>query len=94
MPGVRQAIAKNVMGTLGTPRTPMLLGVGNSDGIGDGLMISGDVAALASGYCRRGVATTFTEYRGMSHTEALLPFTAEAVGYLGQRFAGQPARGC
>lgn len=94
VPGVRQAIAKNVMGTLGTPRTPMLLGVGNSDGIGDGLMISGDVAALASGYCRRGVATTFTEYRGMSHTEALLPFTAEAVGYLGQRFAGQPARGC
>ncbi|MFE0748484.1 lipase family protein [Gordonia sp. NPDC058843] len=94
VPGVRQAIAQNVMGTLGTPRSPMMLGVGNVDGTGDGVMIAGDVARLAGSFCNRGVPTTFTEYRGSTHTQAFIPWSAEALGFLDRRFSGQPAGGC
>ncbi|MBD0863011.1 lipase [Gordonia sp. zg691] len=94
VPGVRQAISQNVMGTLGTPRAPVMLGVGNSDGTGDGVMITGDVARLAKSFCRRGVPTTFTEYRGQNHTAAFIPWSVEALGFLSRRFAGQPTGGC
>ncbi|WP_439031111.1 lipase family protein [Gordonia terrae] len=94
VPGVRQAISQNVMGTLGTPRTPMMLGVGNSDGTGDGVMLTADVARLAGSYCARGVPTTFSEYRGSNHTRAFIPWSAEALGFLDRRFDGQPAQGC
>lgn len=94
VPGVRQAISQNVMGTLGTPRSPMMLGVGNVDGTGDGVMIAADVARLAGSFCNRGVPTTFTEYRGSNHTRAFIPWSAEALGFLNSRFSGQPAGGC
>ncbi|MEO9329248.1 lipase family protein [Gordonia aurantiaca] len=94
IPGVRQAISKNIMGTLGTPRVPVMLGVGNSDGTGDGIMVTADVAGLAANYCRRGVPTTYREYRGQSHTAAFIPFSVDAAGFLERRFAGIPAGGC
>ena len=54
-----------IMGTSGgTPGEPLLLGVGDSDGTGDGIMIDGDVEALAHEYCQRGVPVTFTVYPG------------------------------
>ncbi|MCK8613515.1 lipase family protein [Gordonia sp. C13] len=94
VPGARRALSKNVMGTLGTPRSPMMLGVGNSDGVGDGVMITADVARLAGSFCRRGVPTTFTEYRGLSHTAAFIPWSVEALAFLDNRFAGRPTGGC
>ncbi|SDU71387.1 lipase family protein [Gordonia westfalica] len=89
VPGVRQAISRNVMGTLGTPRVPMMLGVGNSDGIGDGVMVAADVAGLARSYRSRGVPTTFTEYRGQTHTAAFIPWSIEALAFVNDRFAGR-----
>jgi len=94
VPGVRQAISQNVMGTLGTPGSPMMLGVGNADGTGDGVMIAADVARLAGSFCDRGVPTTFSEYRGSTHTQAFIPWSAEALGFLDRRFSGRPADGC
>ncbi|MEP9394476.1 lipase family protein [Gordonia sp. VNQ95] len=94
VPGMRAAVRQNVMGSMGTPRSPMFLGIGKSDNTGDGIMITGDVAALAADYCRRGVATTFRTYPGRSHTEAIVPWSADAVTFLAARFAGQTVNGC
>lgn len=94
VPGMRDAVRQNVMGSEGTPRAPMFLGIGKSDNTGDGIMITGDVAALASQYCRRGVPTTFRVYPGRSHTEAIAPWSADAVAFLASRFAGQRVNGC
>lgn len=94
VPGMRAAAAQNVMGSVGTPRAPMFLGIGDSDGRGDGIMITGDVAALAAGYCRDGVPTTFRSYPGRSHTEAILPFSGDGMRFLADRFAGRQVNGC
>ncbi|MGV9710669.1 lipase family protein [Gordonia sp. NPDC003424] len=91
---VRAAIARNVMGTVGTPRIPMMLGVGHKDAIGDGVMITADVVGLARTYCRRGVPTTLHVYQGDSHGTAFLPFQRDAAPFLADRFAGRPAGGC
>ncbi|MGV9793764.1 lipase family protein [Gordonia sp. ABSL49_1] len=94
VPGMRAAAEQNIMGSRGTPRAPMFLGVGKSDATGDGIMITGDVRALASTYCRRGLPTTFQEYRGLKHSDALFPWSVDAQRFLNQRFAGAPAGGC
>jgi hypothetical protein len=60
-----------LMGTApGHPGMPLLFGVGNADGTGDGIMVAGDVEALAYEYCQQGVPVTFDEYSGLQHTEA------------------------
>lgn len=84
------------MGTSGgTPAEPLLLGVGDSDGTGDGIMIDGDVQALAHEYCQRGVSVTFTVYPGLPHSDAAVPFEAQALAFLEGRFNGDPApNGC
>ena len=90
VPSVSAAIADNVMGTGGTPRVPVLLAVGNADGKGDGVMVTRDVAGLARKYCNRGVAVTYAQYNGMSHSEAFMPFQADTARFLTERFAGAP----
>jgi hypothetical protein len=86
---------KLIMGTGGTPAEPVLLGVGNADGTGDGIMIAGDVEGLAHEYCQRGVPVTFDEYAGLQHTPAAVPFEADALTFLTDRFLGLPApNGC
>lgn len=94
VPGMRAAAATNVMGSVGIPRSPMMLGIGDSDGTGDGIMIVGDVAGLARQYCGRGLPTRFQVYRGLTHTDAFLPWSVDAQRFLGQRFAGQCTGGC
>lgn len=66
------------MGSDGVSRVPLLLAVGNSDGTGDGVMVARDVEALAHHYCQLGVPVQFTEYRGLSHTKAAVPFELTA----------------
>lgn len=79
----------------GAPNFPLLFGVGNADGKGDGIMIAGDVEALAHEYCQRGVPVTFDEYPGLEHTEAAVPFESAAFVFLASRFLGGAApNGC
>jgi hypothetical protein len=74
----------------GHPAEPVLLGVGNADGTGDGIMIAGDVEALAHEYCQQGVPVTFDEYSGLEHTEAAVPFETDAMTFLANLFLGLP----
>ena len=85
-----------IMGTSGnTPGEPLLFGVGDSDGTGDGIMIDGDVEALAHQYCDSGVPVTFDVYAGLPHADAAVPFEADALSFLEGRFLGLPApNGC
>jgi hypothetical protein len=84
-----------IMGRSGTPKGPLLMGVGNADGTGDGVMIANDVAALAHQYCRRGVNVTFNEYKGDDHTAAAPPFLLAAIPFLQSRLDGQAvSNGC
>ncbi|MGH3156056.1 MAG: lipase family protein [Streptosporangiaceae bacterium] len=85
-----------LMGTApGHPEEPLLLGVGNADGTGDGIMVAGDVEALAHEYCQQGVPVTFDEYSGLEHTEAAVPFEVDAMTFLTNLFAGgAPSNGC
>lgn len=95
VPSVSAAIADNVMGTAGTPRTPMLLAVGDVDGTGDGVMVTRDVAGLARQYCRAGLPVTYAQYNGKSHADAFFPFQADTARFLTERFAGhQSAAAC
>jgi len=81
-----------IMGTSGgTPGEPVLLGVGDSDGTGDGIMIAGDEEALAHEYCQRGVPVTFTVYPGLPHSDAAVPFEAQALAFLEGPFNGHAA---
>lgn len=86
--GIVRAINDNIMGTAGTPRVPMLLAVGDVDGTGDSVMITGDVEGLAHEYCERGVAVTYAQYDRLSHSDAFLPFQAQTAQFFTDRFAG------
>jgi hypothetical protein len=54
-------------------------------------MPAADERQLARGYCQRGVPVTYTEYPGLAHQEAALPWEASALAFLQARFAGLPA---
>jgi len=89
IPLFAKLINELVMGTAPThPAEPLLMAVGNQDGTGDGIMVAGDVEALAHQYCQEGVPVTFIEYGGLDHTEASIPFEASALAFLETRFAG------
>ena len=79
------------MGTAKThPRMPLLMGIGNVDGKGDGAMSAVDVKALARRYCRQGVPVDYQEYRGASHVTAGAFFDPQTGPFLQERFAGTP----
>jgi hypothetical protein len=91
-----------IMGTAGTPSTPLFIGQGalgelegtpgNKPGIGegDGVMIAGDVRTLARQYCEGGDKVLYNEY-ALGHITAAVPWIATAVPWLEARFAGIPA---
>ena len=86
---------RDIMSRTGTPRGPLLIGVGQSDGIGDGVMVTKDVQQLAYTYCHRGIPVVFHIYQGLSHTQACLPFSEQAQVFLEQRFENLPFQnGC
>ena len=91
VPALARMVREQTMGTApGHPDAPLLLGVGNSDGKGDGVMSAADVAALAREYCKQGVPVRFEEYRGASHESAGAFFEPETGPFLLERFAGVP----
>ncbi|MAU83136.1 MAG: lipase [Gordonia sp.] len=92
VPEVVRAVNDNIMGTAGTPRSPLFLAVGHSDAIGDTIMVTGDVAGLAHEYCTRGVDVTYAQYDGRTHGQAFPVFEAQALPYLTDRFNGVPTR--
>lgn len=95
MPAVVGAINDNIMGRTGTPRVPILLAVGDVDGTGDSVMVTADVEGLARDYCDRGVDVTYAQYTGQSHSEAFIPFQAQAAQFLTERFMrSAPSSSC
>ncbi|HEY5318467.1 MAG TPA: lipase family protein, partial [Solirubrobacteraceae bacterium] len=96
IPVFAKIINQLTMGTVpGHPAGPLFMAVGNQDGTGDGVMIAADVEALAHKYCQEGVPVTFSEYNGLDHTDASIPFEASALTFLTGLFAGLPAaNGC
>jgi hypothetical protein len=88
-----KVINTQIMGTAGTPASPVLFGNGNTDGIGDGIMISADVEALAHRYCQAGVPVQYTGYPSSDHTLGIPQFEAEAIAFLQARFNGLPTVG-
>jgi hypothetical protein len=79
-----------IMGRSGTPKGPLFMGVGDSDGTGDGVMVTKDDEALAHAYCKRGVSVEFNVYRGDDHTQAAVPFEEGAATFVGDRLDGKP----
>jgi hypothetical protein len=91
-----------IMGTGGTPTTPLLIAQGNRGelegtagdkpgiGPGDGVMIAGDVRTLAREYCDRGVRVRYDEYP-LDHIGTAVPWIASAMPWLEARFAGASA---
>jgi hypothetical protein len=94
IPGTARVFNEMIMGSDGTPKSPIYLengdGVRNNGWDGDGIMVTGDVEALAHEYCQRGVKVEFQQYQ-TTHTEAAVPFLAYAITYLTARLAGLPA---
>ena len=92
-----------IMGTGGTPTTPLQIEQGaggtidgtpgNQPGIGpgDGVMIAGDVRTLARQYCGRGVPVQYDEYANLDHVETALVWIVDAYSWLLGRFAHLPA---
>jgi hypothetical protein len=79
----------SIMSEAGTPREPLLMGVGNTDGTGDGVMITKDVQQLAYIYCTRHVPVQFHVYSNSDHVEAAPQFEAQAIQFFQQLYAGQ-----
>ncbi|MHB1854012.1 MAG: lipase family protein [Acidimicrobiales bacterium] len=85
-----------IMGSVpGHPVGPLFMGVGDSDGTGDGIMVTADVEGLAHQYCQQGVPLQLSVYQGSDHTQAAVHFEPAAMAFLQQRFAGAPFQnGC
>jgi hypothetical protein len=78
-----------IMSEAGTPNQPLLMGVGNADGTGDGVMIAKDVQELAYTYCTRHVPVAFHVYSNSDHVQAAPQFEAQAVQFLQALYNGQ-----
>ncbi|MFF6776773.1 lipase family protein [Streptomyces sp. NPDC012637] len=98
------AVNKVNLGTAPTPTVPGLIAQGNAGflegtfgsppgiGTGDGVMVAGDVRALARQYCATGnSAIAYHQYDLFSHTGAPVVWAPAALGWLDARFAGRPA---
>ena len=84
-----------IMSRTGTPAEPLLMGVGDADGTGDGIMVTKDVEALAHTYCQRGLSVELHVYNGDDHTNAAIAFLPTAGAWLSQRLNGAPVQnGC
>ncbi len=79
-----------IMSRTGTPKGPLFIGVGDSDGTGDGVMVTKDDQALAHTYCKRGVSVEFNVYTGSDHGQAAVKFDLAAPAFLAARLAGRP----
>jgi hypothetical protein len=90
------AANKVIMGTGGTPKIPLQIGQGAGGelegtpaspiyGKGDGVMVAGDVRALAKQYCAKGTKIQYSEYPG-SHITSALQWLPSAISWVSDRF--------
>ncbi|MFJ6483769.1 MULTISPECIES: lipase family protein [unclassified Streptomyces] len=99
-----EAMNKINLGSAATPAIPGFIAQGDAGvlegtfgnhrgiGTGDGVMVSGDVRALARQYCATGnSAVKYSQYELLSHTGAAVAWAPAALGWLGDRFAGKQA---
>ncbi|MFD5411024.1 lipase family protein [Streptomyces nojiriensis] len=104
IPAFVEAMNKINLGSAATPAIPGFIAQGNAGvlegtfgnrpgiGTGDGVMVAGDVRALARQYCATGnSAVKYSQYELLSHTGASVAWAPAALGWLGDRFAGRPA---
>jgi hypothetical protein len=94
---------KLIMGTGGTPTIPLFIGQGASGllegtpgdkagiGAGDGVMIAGDVRALARGYCAKGTKVHYEQYDLLGHISSIVIWLTNSIAWIRQRFEGAPA---
>ncbi|MER7850683.1 lipase family protein [Kitasatospora sp. NPDC096077] len=92
------------LGSAPTPTAPGYIAQGNGGvlegtfgnpagiGTGDGVMVAGDVRALARQYCATGTgAVSYQQYDALSHFGVPVVWAPQALGWLNDRFAGRPA---
>jgi hypothetical protein len=94
---------KLIMGTGGTATVPLFIGQGASGvlegtpgdkpgiGAGDGVMIAGDVRALARGYCAKGVKVHYEQYDLLGHVSSIVIWLTNSIAWIKQRFEGVAA---
>jgi acetyl esterase/lipase len=94
VPAIARIFNDQLMGRApGRPLAPLMMGVGDIDGFGDGVMRDGDVESLARQYCRQGVAVEFHRYGGAGHEAAGAYFEPESAVFFQGRFDGLPFAG-
>ncbi|MEU8779290.1 lipase family protein [Streptomyces sp. NPDC048606] len=104
IPAFVEAMNKLNLGSVPAPTVPGFIGQGDAGvlegtfsnrpgiGTGDGVMVAGDVRALARQYCAAGnSAVKYTQYELLSHTGAAVAWAPTALGWLADRFAGRAA---
>ncbi len=104
VPEFVEAVNRINLGSAPTPTVPGYIAQGNGGvtegtfnsppgiGTGDGVMVAGDVRALARQYCATGgAAVKYQQYNLLSHVATPLPWAPTALKWLGDRFAGKAA---
>ncbi|WP_374213467.1 lipase family protein [Streptomyces sp. G1] len=104
VPAFVEAVNKLNLGSAPTPSAPGFIVQGDGGvlegtfsnlpgiGRGDGVMVAGDVRALARQYCDKGnTSLKYTQYDLLSHVGAAVPWAPSALGWLNDRFAGKAA---
>ena len=85
---------EQIMGRVpGHPKVPLMMGAGDIDGFGDGVMRLGDIETLARQYCRQGVPVEFHRYGGAGHEIAGAYFMPETALFFQGRFNAVPFKG-
>ncbi|MFJ8039828.1 lipase family protein [Kitasatospora sp. NPDC096147] len=104
VPAFVDAVNRINLGSAPTPTVPGHIAQGNGGvlegtfaspagiGTGDGVMVAGDVRALARQYCAIGNGRiAYDQYDLLSHLGAAVAWAPGALGWLNDRFAGRPA---
>ncbi|NGN69134.1 triacylglycerol lipase [Streptomyces sp. A7024] len=108
VPEFVDAVNKLNLGEAPTPTIPGYIAQGDGGvlegtpsnlpgiGTGDGVMVAGDVRALARQYCDKGnTSIKFKQYETLSHVGATVPWAPVALDWLNDRFAGKtPPSSC
>lgn len=94
VPALARIFNAQIMGRVpGRPLVPMMLGVGDVDGFGDGVMSAKDVETLAREYCSQGTPVEFHRYGGAGHEAAGIYFDPESAPFFQGRFNQAPFKG-
>lgn len=104
VPAFLDAVNRLNLGSAPTPSIPGFIAQGDGGvlegtfssppgiGTGDGVMVAGDVRALARQYCATGnPAIAYRQYDLLSHGGTALAWAPHAIGWLNDRFAGRAA---